>query len=92
MTGLTPADEKTLYIALAVGTAAVLALLMRKILGKLFKIAFRMALGGGFLTLIAPFGDTLGLHLGVNLWNLLVIGFLGMPGVGLLMLLEWLTG
>lgn len=92
MTGLSPADEKTLYIALAVLTAAILAVLLRRVLGLAVKITARTVLGGGLLAVLAPFGEVLGLHLGVNLWNALVIGVLGLPGLGLLMLLNWLTG
>lgn len=30
-----------------------------------------------------------GIVLGLNLWNALVLGVLGLPGLGLLLLLEW---
>ena len=31
-----------------------------------------------------------GLTLGLNLWNALVIGVLGLPGLGLLLLVQWI--
>ena len=31
-----------------------------------------------------------GLTLGLNLWNALVIGILGLPGFGLLLLVQWI--
>ena len=30
-----------------------------------------------------------GFALGLNLWNALVIGVLGLPGLGLLLLVQW---
>ncbi|MCD7757114.1 MAG: pro-sigmaK processing inhibitor BofA family protein [Clostridiales bacterium] len=50
----------------------------------------RTAAGGGVLAALEPFGGLLGLHLGVNLCNALVIGVLGAPGLGLLLMLNWL--
>lgn len=64
---------------------------LRKAVGQLLHIALRTAVGGGILAAIAPFGELIGLHLGVNLYNALVIGILGAPGLGLLMLLNWLV-
>ncbi|MCD8190536.1 MAG: pro-sigmaK processing inhibitor BofA family protein [Clostridiales bacterium] len=63
---------------------------MRRVLGMLCRVALRTAVGGGVLAALAPFGGALGLHLGVNLGNALVIGVLGAPGLGLL-LLNWLV-
>ena len=36
-----------------------------------------------------PQGGLVGLHLGVNLVNALVLGVLGVPGFGLLLMLNW---
>ena len=41
------------------------------------------------LALIAPLGSAMGVSLGVNLFNALVLGVLGLPGLGLLLLLRW---
>ena len=39
--------------------------------------------------IISQLGGVLGIHLGVNLVNALVLGVLGVPGFGLLLLLNW---
>ncbi|MCD7838872.1 MAG: pro-sigmaK processing inhibitor BofA family protein [Clostridiales bacterium] len=70
--------------------ALLLAVLLRRVLGQLFRVALRTAVGGGVLAALAPFSGLLGLRLGVNLCNALVIGVLGAPGLGLLLLLNWL--
>lgn len=46
----------------------------------------------GFLALWAVNLTTgfTGLTLGLNLWNALVIGVLGLPGLGLLLLVQWI--
>ena len=52
-----------------------------------FRVAGNAALGFGALWLL---GRTVpGLHLGLNVFNALVIGVLGLPGFGLLLLLQW---
>ena len=53
------------------------------------KVAANTALG--FLALIALdlFSPFLGLHIGVNLVNALIVGILGLPGLALLVLLQW---
>ena len=53
------------------------------------KVAANTALG--FLALIALdlFSPLLGLHIGVNLVNALVVGILGLPGLALLVLSQW---
>jgi inhibitor of the pro-sigma K processing machinery len=48
--------------------------------------------GGGLLAALGLVSGALGIHLGVNLFNLSVIGLLGAPGLGLLLLLNWLLG
>lgn len=63
---------------------------------RLFSAPIRLALkllmnaGLGFITLFIFnfFGDFAGLHIGVNFVTALVTGFLGIPGVILLLLLE----
>ena len=46
----------------------------------------------GRLMRLARFGSALGLGLGVNLTNALVLGLLGAPGFALLCLLHWALG
>ncbi len=84
-------DEQALFSGLIVFLVLMLAVLFRKIIGKAVKLAFRTAVGLGALALLAPFGGYLGVHLGVNLYNALVLGVLGIPGFGLLLMLSWLV-
>lgn len=64
--------------------------LMGRPLGRLLKLAGRMVAALGSLTLLKLAGGAVGLGLGVNLWNALVIALLGVPGLGLLMMLDWI--
>ncbi|MEM5781420.1 MAG: pro-sigmaK processing inhibitor BofA family protein [Lawsonibacter sp.] len=41
------------------------------------------------LALLSQIGHLLGISLGVNLVNALVLGLLGIPGFGLLLMLQW---
>lgn len=70
------------------GVVMALALLRRP-LGSFLRLAGRTGLGLCFLTLFAPVGQFLGAVLGVNLFNALILGALGVPGFGLLMMLSW---
>ena len=53
------------------------------------KVGMNTALG--FLALIALdlFSPLLALHIGVNLINALIVGILGLPGLALLVLMQW---
>jgi inhibitor of the pro-sigma K processing machinery len=69
---------------------ALLALaLLRRPIASLFRLAGRTGVGLAFLALFAPVGEFLGAGLGVNLFNALVLGLLGVPGFGLLLMLRW---
>ena len=72
----------------SLGVVMTLAIL-RWPLGSLLRLAGRTGLGLGFLALFGPIGQLLGAGLGVNLFNALILGVLGVPGFGLLMLLNW---
>lgn len=63
--------------------------LLRRPLGSLLRLTGRTGLGLCFLTVFAPIGQFLGAGLGVNLFNALILGVLGAPGFGLLLLLNW---
>ena len=80
----------TLLITLAV---VVLLFLTMKLLSSPLRIAFRAALnallGLGALLLVEATGGITGLSLGVNLVNAVVVGILGVPGLGLLFLAQW---
>jgi len=74
-----------------VGTLCVLAglSLLRRPLGALFRLLGRTGVGLAFLAVFAPIGQFLGAGLGVNLFNALILGVLGVPGFGLLLMLKW---
>lgn len=73
------------------GILLLLALLLfHKPLSTLCRFLFRAVLGMGALAIFAPFGHLLGITLGVNLWNGLILGALGIPGFGLLLMLHWI--
>lgn len=66
-------------------------------LGRIFRSPLRLAarvlgntaLGFAALWAVGLTAPVTGLSLGLNLWNALVIGVLGLPGFVLLLLTEW---
>ncbi len=76
------------WLAGSLGIVVAFALLQRPLSG-LCRLATRTGLGLAFLALFAPLGRALGATLGVNLFNALVLGTLGAPGFGLLLMLRW---
>ena len=54
------------------------------------KLGVRTGLGRGALALFGGISEAIGVHLGVNLFNGLVLGLLGAPGFGLLLMLHWI--
>ena len=62
---------------------------MRRPLGVLARLGLRTGAGLGVLWVLSLTGGALGLRLGVNLVNALVLGVLGAPGFGLLLMLTW---
>ena len=62
---------------------------MRRPLGALVRLGLRTGVGLGVLWVLSFTGGVLGLRLGVNLVNALVLGVLGAPGFGLLLMLNW---
>lgn len=73
----------------AAGTAVLALALFRRPLGALCRLAVRSGLGLVFLWLFQGLGGVLGLRLGVNLLNSLILGALGLPGFALLLMLQW---
>lgn len=69
--------------------ALVVLALLRRPLGGLFRLLGRSGVGLAFLAVFAPVGQFLGANLGINLFNALILGALGVPGFGLLMMLNW---
>lgn len=68
---------------------ALVLIFLHRWLYKLAGLALRTLLGALFLQLLSLFGGIGGLSLGVNLFNALVLGLLGAPGFGLLLMLRW---
>ena len=63
--------------------------LLRWPLVQLVRLILRSSVGLAALALFAQVGQLLGISLGVNLVNALVLGLLGVPGFGLLLMLQW---
>lgn len=67
---------------------------------RIFRSPLRLALkvlGNTLLGFLALWGVNLtsaltGISLGMNLWNALVVGVLGLPGLILLLTLQWVLG
>lgn len=74
------------------GAAALALILLRRPLGALGRLLVRSGAGLLFLWLFQGVGGLLGIRLGVNLLNGLVLGLLGVPGFGLLLLSQWAAG
>ena len=80
--------------------AGLLALFFLLALLRIFRSPLRLALkvlGNTLLGFLALWGLNLttgvtGIALGFNLWNALVVGVLGIPGLGLLLLTQWVLG
>lgn len=53
------------------------------------KVAFNSALGFGAVWLLNLTTSVTGLSLGLNWFNAIIIGILGLPGFGLLLLVQW---
>jgi hypothetical protein len=80
----------SLLPAFLLAAVLVLVLLWRPVVG-LMKLLARCALGAGVLALLAPLGKLLGVKLGVNCLNALLVGLFGAPGLGLLLLMNWVV-
>ena len=78
-----------LIAALVVGAILILKILTKPIRW-IFKLLLNAAFGFVLLFLVNFFGDPVGIYIGVNYVNALVAGFLGVPGVILLVLLKFL--
>ena len=55
-----------------------------------FKVLLNILIGFIALILINFFGSFIGISIGINWINALIIGLLGVPGVALLLVLQWL--
>ena len=68
----------------------VLAVVFRRALGGVGRLSVRSGLWLGFLWLFKGIGSLIGVSLGVNLFNAAVLGMLGVPGLALLMMTQWI--
>ena len=75
----------------AAWAAVVVLALCRRPLGALCRLAVRSGLGLVFLWLFRGIGALLGVQLGVNLFNGLILGVLGLPGFALLLMAQWVA-
>ena len=80
------ADGPGLSILIA---AVLILVIFRRPLLWLGKLLVRSLLGLGFLALWYQSGVAAGLALGVNAFNAVTLGLLGLPGLGLLLLFRW---
>ena len=64
-------------------------LVLRRPAARLLRLALRSSVGLAILALFSQVGHLIGVSLGVNLVNALVLGLLGIPGFGLLLLFQW---
>ena len=72
------------------GLVLVMALAaLQKPLRSLMRLLARTGAGLAVLWLMSKVGGLIGVTLGVNLFNALVLGVLGAPGFGLLLMLSW---
>lgn len=65
-------------------------LLLRRPLACLVRLVLRSSVGLAALALFAQVGHLFGVSLGVNLVNALILGLLGIPGFGLLLMMQWI--
>jgi len=79
----------TPWLAAALPALAAL-ILLRRPLARLLGLAWRSLCGLAALALLSPAAAALGIPMGINWLNALVLGLLGVPGFGLLLLLQWL--
>lgn len=64
--------------------------LLRRPAARLIRLALRSSVGLAVLALFSQFSQLIGVKLGVNLVNALILGLLGAPGFGLLLMLQWI--
>lgn len=65
-------------------------LLLRRPAARLLRLALRSSIGLAALALFSHVGHFIGINLGVNLINALILGIFGVPGFGLLLMLQWI--
>lgn len=82
-------EPTALWLTVALG-GLVLLVLLRRPLGALVRLAARSAAGLAGIWLFNQVGALIGVQVGFNLITGLTVGLLGLPGFGLLLLLQCL--
>ena len=81
-------------ILLLTGAAVVLLAISARVFSAPLRLAVKVLcntlLGLGALLLLNTAAPLTGLSLGLNLFNAAVVGILGVPGLGLLLLVQWI--
>ena len=77
--------------ALIVLGTVLLLILLRRPLGGVGRLTARSGLWLGFLWIFRSVAPLFGVTLGVNLFNAVLLGVLGVPGLALLMMVQWLV-
>lgn len=80
-------DEAGLWLLVSLAALAALVILRRP-LGALVKLLVRWAMGLGAVWLFNLAGGLIGVQVGMNVFTGLAVGLLGLPGFGLLLLLQ----
>lgn len=62
---------------------------LRRPAARLLRLVLRSSMGLAVLALFSQVGHLIGVKLGINVVNALVLGVLGIPGFGLLLMLQW---
>ena len=85
---LTP---QNIGIMVAVGIILLLAItIFLKPIRFLFRLLLNTLLGLVMLVVLNYVGGFIGISLGLNWFNAVVVGIFGLPGIGFLLLLQWL--
>lgn len=81
----------SVYIIAIIAVLIVLSFtIFKKSLKLIFKLLLNTVIGIIALILVNSIGALIGISIGINLVNALVVGIFGVPGVALLLLLQWL--
>lgn len=83
-------SQKILVGLLAIFLLAALLRIFKTPLALAFKLLVNTLLGLLALYLTGLTAPLTGIALGLNLWNALVVGILGLPGFVLLLLVQWI--
>lgn len=82
--------SKSLLTAVALSLTLILLRVLKTPLKLALRLLINTLLGFAALYIIERTAGYTGITLGLNLWNALVVGILGVPGLGLLLLLQWI--